>query len=150
MCGVQTRHRNSHRLFESYAEPPLLTTYLWRHPCPSTIFMSTAPTNTNSNTRRTRASVSRNMSPSSPRCFRRAVQSSATKAETLDREAGKAEEQSERLLAPHHRLAESMTFIQIAIALASITMLTRKRWLFSVAGIAATVGVALWGMAFIT
>lgn len=73
-----------------------------------------------------------------------------TKAETLDREAGKAEAQSERLLAPHHRLAESMTFIQIAIALASITMLTRKRWLFSVAGIAATVGVALWGMAFIT
>lgn len=72
-----------------------------------------------------------------------------TKAESLDREAGKAEEQSERLLAPHHHLAEAMTFVQIAIALASITMLTRKRWLFIVAGISATIGVGLWGWAFL-
>jgi hypothetical protein len=48
---------------------------------------------------------------------------------------------------PHHKLAESMTFIQIAISLASITVLTRKRWLFIAAGVAATIGVTLWALA---
>ena len=29
----------------------------------------------------------------------------------------------------HHRWAQSMTLIQVAIALAAITLLTRKKWL---------------------
>lgn len=37
-----------------------------------------------------------------------------------------------------------MTLIQIAISLASITALTRKRWLFIVAYIAAIGGAGLW------
>lgn len=73
-----------------------------------------------------------------------------TKAEALDNDAKKAEEQSERLMGPHHRLAESMTFAQIAIALASITILTRKRWLFIVAGVSAAAGLVLWGLAFMS
>jgi hypothetical protein len=48
---------------------------------------------------------------------------------------------------PHHRLAQSMTLIQIAIALASITALTRVRWLFALAALAAAGGVGLWAVA---
>jgi uncharacterized membrane protein YccC len=48
---------------------------------------------------------------------------------------------------PHHKLAQAMTLIQIAISLASITVLTRKKWLFAVAGVAAAGGLAMWGMA---
>jgi len=50
---------------------------------------------------------------------------------------------------PHHRLAQSMTLIQIAISLASITVLTRKKWLFAMAGVAAVGGIALWALAFV-
>ena len=37
-----------------------------------------------------------------------------------------------------------MTLIQISISLASITALTRKRWLFGAALISAVGGIALW------
>lgn len=66
------------------------------------------------------------------------------KAEALEAESEKANRESEHLLHPHHKLALAMTLIQIAIALASITALTRKRWLFGAAGVAASVGVVLW------
>jgi hypothetical protein len=39
---------------------------------------------------------------------------------------------------------EAMTLIQIAIALASVTALTRQRWLFAVGGIAAAAAIGLW------
>lgn len=70
------------------------------------------------------------------------------KAEALEKESEKANELSERTMHPHHKQAQAMTLIQIAISLASITALTRKRWLFSLALIAASGGMALWGMAF--
>ncbi|MFX4396875.1 DUF4337 family protein, partial [Acinetobacter baumannii] len=41
------------------------------------------------------------------------------------------------------KLSVSMTFLQVAIALASITALTRRRWLFIGAALAALTGVAL-------
>jgi len=52
-------------------------------------------------------------------------------------------EQSEHALHPHHYLAMSMTLLQIAIALASITVLTQKRWLLAGAAIGALGGAAL-------
>ena len=52
-------------------------------------------------------------------------------------------EKSEHALHPHHYLAMSMTLLQIAIALASITVLTQKRWLLAGAGVAALGGAAL-------
>lgn len=70
-------------------------------------------------------------------------------AEALEAQSAKANEMSERRMHPHHRLAQAMTLIQIAISLASITVLTRKKWLFAGAGIAATVGTALWAMAWL-
>jgi hypothetical protein len=48
---------------------------------------------------------------------------------------------------PHHKLAQAMTLIQIAISLASITVLTRRKWLFVVAGVAAAGGLVMWGLA---
>ena len=67
------------------------------------------------------------------------------KAEALEAESEKANEESEHAMHPHHILAQSMTLIQIAISLASITVLTRKKWLFAVAGVAAAGGLAMWG-----
>lgn len=66
------------------------------------------------------------------------------KAEALEAESEKANEESEHLLHPHHKLAQAMTLIQIAISLASITVLTRKKWLFYVAAVAAAGGVIMW------
>jgi hypothetical protein len=65
------------------------------------------------------------------------------KAESLDAESKHADEMSEAAMHPHHRLAQAMTLLQIAISLASITALTHKRWLFACAGIAALGGVSL-------
>jgi predicted RNA methylase len=48
------------------------------------------------------------------------------------------------LMHPHHELAQAMTLAQIAISLASITALTRRRWLFGVAAIAAAGSGMLW------
>jgi hypothetical protein len=69
------------------------------------------------------------------------------KAEALEAESEKANEQSDHAMHPHHKLAQAMTMIQIAISLASITVLTRKKWLFAVAGVAAVGGLAMWGFA---
>ena len=65
------------------------------------------------------------------------------KAEELETESEKANLESEHLMHPHHKLAQAMTLIQIAISLASITVLTRKKWLFYVAGTAAAVGLVM-------
>jgi hypothetical protein len=64
-------------------------------------------------------------------------------AEALEAESKAANEKSEHSLHPHERLAISMTLLQIAIALASITVLTKQRWLLAGAGISALGGAAL-------
>lgn len=69
-------------------------------------------------------------------------------AEALEAASSQANARSEQALLPHHKQAQAMTLIQIAISLASITALTRVRWLFAFAGLAAAGGVALWVMAF--
>jgi hypothetical protein len=71
------------------------------------------------------------------------------KAEELEKKSEEANHQSEHMMHPHHRLAQAMTLIQIAIALASMTVLTRKRWLFAGAGIAAAGGCILWVIAWL-
>lgn len=69
------------------------------------------------------------------------------KAEELEAESEKANMESEHAMHPHHKLAQAMTLIQIAISLASITVLTRKKWLFAIAGVSAAGGLAMWGWA---
>jgi hypothetical protein len=65
-------------------------------------------------------------------------------AEALEEASRKANEKSEELLHPHHKQALAMTLTQIAISLASITALTRRRWLFGAAAVAAAGGGVLW------
>jgi hypothetical protein len=69
-------------------------------------------------------------------------------AEEFDRKAEEANEHSVHALHPHEKLALAVTLIQIAISAASITALTRKKWLFGLAALAAAGGVAVWIMAF--
>jgi len=64
-------------------------------------------------------------------------------AEALEEKSKASNERAEHALHPHEKLAISMTLLQIAIALASITVLTQKRWLLAGAGIAALGGAAL-------
>jgi hypothetical protein len=58
-------------------------------------------------------------------------------------------EESAHALHPHHYLSMSMTLLQIAIALASITVLTQKRWLLYGASIGALGGAALGVLAWL-
>jgi hypothetical protein len=70
------------------------------------------------------------------------------KAEGLEKKYESANQASEQAMHPHHHLAQAMTLIQIAISLASITVLTRTRWLFAVGAIAAIGGLSLWALAW--
>lgn len=71
------------------------------------------------------------------------------KAEELEVKSEEANKKSDEAMIPHHKLAQSMTLIQIAISLASITVLTRKKWLFTMAAIAALGGIILWATVLI-
>ncbi|HXH15355.1 MAG TPA: DUF4337 family protein [Sphingomonas sp.] len=70
-------------------------------------------------------------------------------AEALDRQSAAADAQSADALRPHTMLALAVTAIQVAIAIASITALTGRRWLLWVAGAAAVTGAVLAGLAWV-
>ena len=72
-----------------------------------------------------------------------------TKAESLEKLSSEANAKSDHELYPHEKLAQSMTFIQIAISLAAICVLTRRRWMLALAGIGAAGGLVYWVLAFI-
>ena len=79
----------------------------------------------------------------------------ATEKKQVEQEARKHEkaykewnDKSEHALHPHHWLAISMTLLQIAIALASITVLTQKRWLLAGAGAFALMGAVTGTLAY--
>lgn len=67
-------------------------------------------------------------------------------AEALEARSEQENHVSEAYFHPHHILALAMTFIQIAIALASVTALTQKRWLMvpAVGGALVGIGLTLW------
>ena len=50
-------------------------------------------------------------------------------AKALDQASHDADGKSEESMHQHHRWAQSMALIQVAIALAAITLLTKKKWL---------------------
>lgn len=62
-------------------------------------------------------------------------------AQQFEAASQSADKESDALMSTHHQESEGMLFLQIAISLASITALTKKRWLFIVAGIAAMSGI---------
>jgi hypothetical protein len=71
------------------------------------------------------------------------------KARELDDEAHAADQASARAFHPHHRLAQSQALVQVAIALAALTVLTERTWLFAVSGVSAALGIAFWVAAWL-
>jgi hypothetical protein len=69
-------------------------------------------------------------------------------AKKLQEESRKLGEESAAKLKPHERLALALTFIQIAIALAALTILTRRRWLLWGSVLSAAGGVLMAATAF--
>ena len=67
-------------------------------------------------------------------------------AEKLEAESTRWDQQSDEQLHLHHRWAQATTALQVAIALAAIALLTRRKWLewgmFGVAGVGVALGVA--------
>ena len=64
-------------------------------------------------------------------------------AEALEAASKKWDEESEKQIHLHHRWAQAMTVMQVAIALAAITLLTRKRWMQVAVYVATGIGGAL-------
>lgn len=62
----------------------------------------------------------------------------------LEAQSAKADAESARMNRPHTDMARALIFLQIAISLASITALTRRKWLFALAGLSAAAGTGLW------
>lgn len=69
-------------------------------------------------------------------------------AEKLEAVSLDWDKQSDEQMHRHHRWAQAMTAEQIAISLAAITLLTRKKWLeyasYGVAGVGVALGIAAW------
>ncbi len=74
-------------------------------------------------------------------------QSLLAQAQALEAQSLHADAESARMNRPHTDMARALIFLQIAISLASITALTRRTWLFALAGLSAAVGIGLWGFA---
>jgi hypothetical protein len=66
-------------------------------------------------------------------------------AEKLDKESSEFDEKSELKMHQHHRWAQATTALQIAIAMAAIALLTKRRWLekavFAMSGVGIVVGL---------
>lgn len=71
------------------------------------------------------------------------------KASALEAMSDRSNSHAEHALHPHEKLAMAITLFQIAISAASITALTRRRWLLAVAAASAAAAVSIWIMAFI-
>ena len=70
-------------------------------------------------------------------------------AEKLEADSKKWDEESEKQIHLHHRWAQAMTVIQVAIALAAITLITKKKWMQTGVFIAATASAVLAIMAML-
>jgi len=68
-------------------------------------------------------------------------------ARKLEAQSKEAEEKSEAAMHEHHRWAQSTTLIQVSIAMAAITLLTRNRWLQWLSYAAAGGAIVVSGLA---
>jgi hypothetical protein len=69
-------------------------------------------------------------------------------ARKLDEESAALDERSAQALAPHGRLSQALALVQVAIAMAALTVLTRQRWMLAFAGASAGIGIVLWILAW--
>lgn len=70
-------------------------------------------------------------------------------AEKLEEESRRFDEKSADQLHMHHRWAQATTALQVSIALAAITLLTKRRWMEVATLAAGAVGVLLGGAAWL-
>ncbi|MEY4767246.1 MAG: hypothetical protein RI907_3919 [Pseudomonadota bacterium] len=70
------------------------------------------------------------------------------KAEALEEESRQWDERSESQMHEHHRWAQATTALQVAIALAAIALLTKRRWLewatVALGGVGVVIGILAW------
>jgi hypothetical protein len=71
------------------------------------------------------------------------------KAERLEKESTEFDEQSELKMHQHHRWAQATTALQIAIAMAAIALLTKRRWLEKAVFAMSAVGLVVGGLAYL-
>ena len=64
-------------------------------------------------------------------------------AEKLEKESLEWDERSEKELHEHHRWAQATTALQISIAMAAITLLTKKKWMERLTIVFALIGIGL-------
>lgn len=69
-------------------------------------------------------------------------------AEKLENESTEFDARSEARMHEHHRWAQATTALQIAIAMAAIALLTRRRWLEKAVFVMSAAGVALGALAY--
>ena len=103
-------------------------------------------------TKQSLAEVSRDLAPADRQGFYQAKidryekekNEIKTAAEKIEAESKEADRQSEVQMHQHHRWAQATTALQVAIALAAIALLTKKKWLeygmFGVAGVGVAIG----------
>ncbi|HZV55989.1 MAG TPA: DUF4337 domain-containing protein [Rhodocyclaceae bacterium] len=72
-----------------------------------------------------------------------------TKAEALEQASKEADHQSDEVMHLHHRWAQAMTAMQVAISLAAITLLARRRWLMWASAAVAAGGMVIGVMAML-
>ena len=69
-------------------------------------------------------------------------------AEKLEKASDEWNQKSDEQIHQHHRWAQATTALQIAIAMAAIALLTKKRWLekavLGVSGVGIAIGIAAW------
>ena len=70
-------------------------------------------------------------------------------AEKFEAESKRWDDESEKQIHLHHRWAQAMTVIQVAIALAAITLITKKKWMQTGVYIAAAASGVLAVMAML-
>jgi len=70
-------------------------------------------------------------------------------ARVFEEESRVADQASDRAFKPHRQLAQALALVQVAIAMAALTVLTRQRWLLLMAGISAIGGITCWIIAWL-
>ena len=68
-------------------------------------------------------------------------------AEKLEAESKSWDQRSDDQMHQHHRWAQATTVLQVAIAMAAIALLSKKKWLEYVMFGAGAVGVVIGGLA---
>jgi hypothetical protein len=69
-------------------------------------------------------------------------------AEKFEKESTEFDEKSEAQMHQHHRWAQATTALQIAIAMAAIALLTKRRWLEKAVFIMSGLGIAVGALAY--